>query len=109
MYAAHRVAYILTESEPDECVLHTCDNKTCVNPAHLYEGTFSDNMEDFHERQRGEIDHTGERNPNSKLSDSEVSEIRRRADQDETHSSIADDYDVSRQHIGKIVRGVHRN
>lgn len=29
---------------------HTCDNKRCINPDHLYEGTYSDNAHDYFER-----------------------------------------------------------
>jgi hypothetical protein len=32
--------------------LHTCDNPPCVNPAHLYEGTQSENMQDVWDRDR---------------------------------------------------------
>lgn len=34
----------------DECALHTCDNKKCVNPKHLYVGSRKDNAQDWLER-----------------------------------------------------------
>lgn len=34
-------------------ILHTCDNKLCVNPEHLYWGTQFDNMKDRSERHSG--------------------------------------------------------
>lgn len=46
---AHRVAYALTNgTTPDGVfVLHRCDNRRCCNPAHLFLGDHSANMEDM--------------------------------------------------------------
>jgi hypothetical protein len=76
---AHRVAYRLTHGPiPDGLyVCHTCDNPPCVNPAHLFSGTATDNMQDASRkgRIRAPVYH-GEGHPSAILTASQVAEIR---------------------------------
>lgn len=54
---AHRVSYEIANGPIPEGldVLHTCDNKKCVNPNHLYLGTQANNTTDS--MQRGTVSH----------------------------------------------------
>ena len=76
-------------------VLHTCDNPPCVNPAHLFLGTISDNMRDMQSKGRCS---------QRKLTDADVEVIRGRLAAGETQATIAADYDCSQYLISKRTR-----
>ena len=44
---AHKASWIAHKGEVGNShVLHTCDNRSCINPDHLYLGSHQDNMKD---------------------------------------------------------------
>ena len=100
---AHRVSWEIHRGPiPDGAfVLHLCANPPCVRPEHLYLGTQADNMRDM------VLDGNstrGERNARSKLTESEVREIRSRAAHGEDQASIAGAMGVCPSSISLIVR-----
>lgn len=54
---AHRAAYVLWVGEipPRTCVMHTCDNPPCCNPAHLQLASHRENMIDKSIKLRGNV------------------------------------------------------
>lgn len=70
----HRVSYELTHGpigDPLRVVMHSCDNRPCVNPAHLSLGSRSDNAADRHRKGR-----TSFGSAKSNLTDNDVLAIR---------------------------------
>lgn len=69
---AHRVSYSIKYPNVNIegfLLCHTCDNKQCVNPDHLFVGTIQDNIRDF--MNKG-LSKKGEDIPFSKLKNHEV-------------------------------------
>jgi hypothetical protein len=77
---SNRLTYELTHgSIPDELeALHTCNNPPCCNPAHIYAGTQTDNMQDA--KKAGRLHKfalkPGTAYPRAKLDDDKVRFIR---------------------------------
>lgn len=77
---AHRVSYrLFVDDIPHGMqVLHQCDVPSCVNPAHLFLGTQSDNMHDKIRKGRWKYsprNQSGGNNPNAVLTDAQVSAL----------------------------------
>lgn len=73
--SAHRASHILFIGPiPDGlCVLHKCDTPACVNPRHLYAGTFQQNTADMMDRKRCRC---GSSVANAKLTEDDVRKMR---------------------------------
>jgi len=97
---AHRVSFSLMKGEiPDGlCVLHHCDNPSCVNPDHLYLGTEKDNARDRDLRHRRKSTR-GVLHGRAKINWQDV-EIMRQSSK--PHSYFAKKYNLDASHIGKI-------
>ena len=74
-FLAHRLSLELNGSTlaKTDCVIHSCDNPACVNPAHLSVGSQADNLADMRSKKRHNI---GERNGLATTSIEQVRMIR---------------------------------
>lgn len=107
---AHRLAYEITHGEipADRMACHTCDNRRCVNPAHIYAGTAMDNYNDVVERnptraiQNLTVPQRGEVNKNSKLTADRVRSIRRDLAAGMPGADVAKKYGISQSNVSFI-------
>lgn len=101
---ASRVAWFLAHGEwPGSlCVCHACDNRLCVEPSHLFLGTVKDNNDD--KAAKGRHGMSWRVAHKRKLSKDQVLEIRRRASEGATCSSMAPEYGVSISTVQRIVK-----
>ena len=106
--SAHRLAYRLSVGEIPKgfYICHHCDNRRCVNPAHLFVGTAADNtadmwrksrQQDYTKHERGEARHI------AKLTADKVLKIRKRIVEVPV-KRLASDYGVSPSTIYAVIR-----
>lgn len=99
----HRAVWSLINGRPttDKMVCHLCDNRICVNPAHLFLGDRSANMRDAAIKGRLNIAAVIAAHP-KKLTDAQVVEIFHRVNSGERPIDLASEYGVVHQTISRI-------
>lgn len=112
---AHRIAWELTNGPiPDGLlVLHHCDNRRCVNPAHLFLGTQQDNMDDMWAKGRGatgnRLNHPsqqGENNRAAQLTGAQVREIKTCLERGMRQCDVMRRFGLTRSNVWAIAHGV---
>lgn len=88
---------------PDAFVCHSCDNPSCVNPAHLFVGSPADNSADMTSKGRSAV----ARNRHAKVTPEIVEQIRAayKGRNDPPQRVLAERFGISQVQVGKIVNG----
>lgn len=112
MWQAHVISYFLHTGEdpyPLQC-LHECDNKTCVNPAHLHIGDRSMNLQEAYDRgymPKGD-DHWARKrlraHPMAKVNEHQVREIRALKEAGNSTLQISKKFSISTVQVNNIAK-----
>lgn len=105
-YKAHRVSYFIEHGRiaNDRLVLHRCDVRACVNPAHLFLGTPKDNSLDAVRKERNTKLY-GEQNGKARLTRAAVLAIRRICKRGVCQKTVAKQFGVSEATVSYVVNG----
>lgn len=103
--SSHRVAWEFYNNQfiPEKMlVCHSCDNRLCCNPKHLFLGSQADNIQDMISKNRQA---TKERHGRAKINMNIANEIRQRyAAGGQSQDELAKEYGINQTTAGRIVR-----
>jgi len=104
--SAHRISYIIHKNQiPDKLhILHSCDNRCCVNPDHLSLGDQAKNNKERDERGRQKTRHGADSNL-AKLTLDQVTELRRLALTGKTYVELAAQFEIHQKTAREICIG----
>lgn len=101
-WLVHRYLWFLINGNIPKgmCVLHHCDNPSCLNIDHLFLGTQGDNLQDMYNKNRHiRLSLKGEKNGISKLKTNHIYSIRQ---DNRPQTVIAKEYNVSQSTIQRV-------
>ena len=110
-YGAHKLSWIWVNKNKEVPagmhICHACDNKICVNPAHLWLGTPQQNMQDMADKNRGHFsDKKGEKSYVNKFTEKEILGIWNDLyDNEHTFKELSEKHKVSLAHLSNIASG----
>lgn len=110
---SHRISWAISNGRmplQGMVICHQCDNPSCVNPDHLFEGTQKENAHDAMRKRRLSIPskgRSGEANNSAKLTADEVSAIRARAEAGDSFTKIGREFGIHRTSASNIAK--HKN
>lgn len=105
---AHRISWELHNGEiPSGMhVCHSCDNRKCVNPEHLFIGTNQDNINDRVAKGRSSKwikSAPREKTPNAKLKDSDIKSMVEKRLNGGKVVEIAREFGVCKEHASRVI------
>lgn len=109
-HKAHRISYLIWNKKfPTNFACHSCDNRLCVNPLHLWDGTNQQNIQDMVNKNRlvNKCFVKGSNHSNSKLTEEDVLAIRneynRKSYKVSNKNELAAKYGVEPCNITRII------
>lgn len=105
-FSAHRASYMVFKGDipKGKHICHTCDNKLCVNPEHLWPGSQRENIQDMIKKGR-RPERVGE---NLIHSDEKVREVRKLKTEGKTYREIYELTGVPMSTSSAIINGARR-
>lgn len=100
--SAHRLSWEIHNGEIPKSIFvcHSCDNKKCVNPSHLFLGSYLDNIADMVSKGRSLC---GEKHSMAKLNNDSVIKIRNLKKNGITFKQLAKLFKINETHVKRIV------
>ena len=106
---AHRVSYLLSKGDipPGKEILHSCDNRRCINPEHLSVGTRKQNM--LEASKRGKLTHwdrpRGELNASSVYTEALIREAYLRVKSGQPQERVISELGITKVTLKRVIKG----